>query len=641
MRAQAQPSSPDDVRRRLTDAAARDNAHYDYFETVLRNKRSGRRSLPGFARLVVQAVVTVWSAARIAFVTAITLTVLAAGLAVAQVLVGKAVLEAVLEQARIGRLLLDDLLPPVVALAGLTALAFAVTAATAQVQRLLAELVMRATQRRMLDVTTGVPLDAYETPWFFNYLIRVETNALTKPLDLVQALIAVASGSLAAAGLGVILLTIEPLLLPMLVVAAVPQALLNRIGSRHEFAFATTRSAALRERIYLAHVMKSRDTAKEVRAFDLADLLRSRWEDRYRDHVSALRRLVRLRTVLSVTGALVSGAVLVATMVFLLYRVQTGAVPLAAAGAALIAMRMLATRLQGVAGGSTKLFEARIFLDDLNGFLGLGDAFARAPRPVTAAPTADGFEILALDRVGYTYPGSEDEALSGVTLEIRRGEVVALVGENGSGKTTLAKLLAGLHEPTTGRLTWDSVSIGDLDPRAVRRNVAVIFQDFARYELSVAENIGVGRSGRFDAAEIKAAAAAAGAAEFVERLPRAYDTMLSKALPGGVDLSIGQWQRLALARAVYRDAPFVVLDEPTSALDPRAESELFTHIRELLAGRTVVLISHRFSSVRHADRILVLKSGRIIENGDHDELMAARGLYAELFALQAAAYLDE
>ncbi|HEX5671675.1 MAG TPA: ABC transporter ATP-binding protein, partial [Acidimicrobiia bacterium] len=230
-------------------------------------------------------------------------------------------------------------------------------------------------------------------------------------------------------------------------------------------------------------------------------------------------------------------------------------------------------------------------------------------------------------------------ALTNVSLHVEAGEVVALVGENGSGKSTLAKLLAGLYRPSHGRITWDGVDIGDVDQVEFSHQVAVIFQDFLRYHLSASDNIGLGR---FEAAgdrdQIVEAADQAGAHEMVNKLPAGYETLLGPEFLGGVDLSTGQWQRMALARAFFRNAPFVILDEPTSSLDAKAEHELFERIRSLLKGRTVLLISHRFSSVRTADRIYVLHEGEVVEDGTHHELMAAGGRYSEMFSLQAEAY---
>jgi ATP-binding cassette subfamily B protein len=227
-----------------------------------------------------------------------------------------------------------------------------------------------------------------------------------------------------------------------------------------------------------------------------------------------------------------------------------------------------------------------------------------------------------------------------VSLRIRAGEVVALVGENGSGKTTLAKLLACLYTPSQGHIRWDGTDAGEVDRDELRRAVAVIFQDFLHYHLPARDNIGLGRHEAVDDLDaIRRAAVQADADGFVEALPDGYGTMLGPEFLAGTDLSIGQWQRMALARAFFRDAPFVILDEPTAALDPRAEHELFKRIRVLLAERTVLLISHRFSSVRSADRIYVLDGGRIVESGTHEQLMDHQGPYAELFTLQASAYV--
>ena len=239
----------------------------------------------------------------------------------------------------------------------------------------------------------------------------------------------------------------------------------------------------------------------------------------------------------------------------------------------------------------------------------------------------------------FTYPSRATPSLVGINVDIRAGQVVALVGENGSGKTTLAKLLAGLYLPQDGRITWAGQDVATMEIAGVRSRVAVLFQDFVHYFLSARENIAMGRWERADdEAGIRRAAACSGAQALLEALPHGYDTYLGPQFFGGSDLSGGQWQRVALARAFFRDAELVILDEPTAALDPRAEAALFAAVRELFAGRSVVLISHRFATVRLADYIYVLDQGRMVEDGDHEQLMARNGLYAELFTLQASAF---
>jgi ATP-binding cassette subfamily B protein len=237
--------------------------------------------------------------------------------------------------------------------------------------------------------------------------------------------------------------------------------------------------------------------------------------------------------------------------------------------------------------------------------------------------------------VTFAYPRAARPAVADVSVEISTGEIVALVGENGSGKTTLAKLIAGLYPPDAGHIVWNGVDVSSFDADQLRDHVAVIFQDFERYLLTAGENVGIGRHERIDdAAALQEAAERAGAHSVLVRLPHGYDTQLGNQWFGGYDLSIGQWQRLALARAFFRDASLVILDEPTAALDARAESDLFARMRGLLEGRAAVLISHRFSSVRSADRIYVLRRGRVVEHGTHDELMARQGLYYYLCSQQ-------
>jgi ATP-binding cassette subfamily B protein len=404
-----------------------------------------------------------------------------------------------------------------------------------------------------------------------------------------------------------------------------------------------------RQRFYLGMVLRERNAAKEVRAFGLTGYLRGRYDALYEERITALRRIARRQIVLALTANLAIGAVLAATLLLMAWLTLSGSVSIASASIAVAGIALVATQLASAGWSVGALTESARYVEDYLTFLGLLPEVEGA-RPTGAAP--EGFSVLSVKDVTFTYPTGDEPALRGVTLEVTAGEVVALVGENGSGKTTLAKLLAGLYQPDAGVIRWDGVDVSTVDPDELRRRIAVIFQDFERFHLTVRENIGLGRVEAVnDLDQVRAAARHAGADQFASDLADGYETMLGPEFAGPIDpdeqgarratdLSVGQWQRVALARAFFRGAPFVILDEPTASLDPRAEQELFDTIRTLLVGRTVLFISHRFSSVRSADRIYVLDKGSVVESGDHAQLMAADGLYAELFALQAAAYLD-
>jgi ATP-binding cassette, subfamily B, bacterial len=591
------------------------------------------RDLP---RLVADSIKLVWVAGKREFLVMSALQLLEAAGVAAQLFISKAVLDAVLSAGAT-----DDfsaLLPELAALVAITvALDFARTIETEQ-SRVLGELVGRRALSRVLDVSTRIDLLAFESPDFYDRLQRARAQGMFRSLQTVNGLLGLVGAAVTATSIVIALAALQPLLLPLVLIGYIPLWFVSTLNSRDLYRFMHGMTPNERQRHYLERILMGRDPAKEVRSFRLAQFLRGRYDTLYDERIAELRSLARRRMGRSLLGSVGSAFVTAGTVAVLAWLFVTGRMSLAAAGAAVFGLYQLGGRLRGLYMSATSLYEATLFIKDYSSFLELEPERTEAEG---ARPAPPGFQRLVAEDVSFTYPESDQPAVDRVSVEIASGEVIALVGENGSGKTTLAKMLAGLYRPDSGRILWDDVDLADVDADELRDSIAVVFQDFERYLLPARENVGLGRNERIDDfAGIRAASTRADADAFLSDLPEGYETMLGREFAGGYDLSIGQWQRVALARAFFRNAPFVILDEPTAALDARAESQLFDRMRELLEGRSVVLISHRFSSVRSADRIYVMHDGRVVEEGTHDELMAADGLYAELFTLQARAYLD-
>ena len=440
-------------------------------------------------------------------------------------------------------------------------------------------------------------------------------------------------GLVTAAG---VLAVLHPVLLPLLVLTVLPVGWAAvrsaRLGHRRMLRLI----AVWRRQRMLAELLAAREPAPELRAFTLRSFLldevRRLLAISTNEEIRVSGRQVRATLVGTALSAVATGI----TYTVLLWLLWTGRMQLAAGGAAAYAINIGIGKLSELAFTANRLFEQGLYFADFQGFCELSRARAE-PAPGGEAPPA--FTEIRLERVTFGYPDAPRPAVRDVSMTLRRGEVIALVGENGSGKSTLAALLAGLYRPQHGTVTWDGVDARGLDPDTVRERVAVVMQEPTRWPLSARANITIGRHDRsVSPAEVHAAARAGDAHDFVMELTRQYETLLSRHFTDGADLSGGQWQRLAVSRAFYRDAPLLICDEPTANLDARAEHGVYQRLRELSAGRTVVLITHRMASVREADRIYVLDHGAIVEEGDHSSLMAVDGIYAQLFTLQASAY---
>ncbi|MFI6266974.1 ABC transporter ATP-binding protein [Micromonospora sp. NPDC051006] len=494
-----------------------------------------------------------------------------------------------------------------------------------------------AVELRLFETTTAVDLAAFDDAGFAEEMDRARERGMTEAAYIVDHTVNLVTGVVGLLATAAAVAVIQPVLLPCLLLAAVPQAVTAVRMARRQYLAMLARINRHRRMGMLAHLMANRHTAAEVRVYQMRDFLLSEYRAMMAVETRAHLRLVRSQTGTRVIGASIAGLATFGLYAVLGALLLGGLVALAAAATALLALQSARTSLGVAVLATNSLYEDALYYQDYRDFL------ERARGRVTAVGEGrvDGFDAITLDRVSLRYPDTDRPAVDEVSLTVRRGEVVALVGENGSGKTTLAKLIAGLYRPTAGAVRWDGVDAAELDPRLLGAHVAVMTQEWWKFPFTAGQNIRIGRHDREPGRPgptVQDAARSAAAHEMIAGLPYGYDTLLDREFKNGQDLSGGQWQRLVAARGLYRDAALLICDEPSAALDARAEHALFQHLRRR-PERAVVLITHRLANVRHADRIFVMDQGRLLQQGSHDELMAAGGLYRELFELQASGYL--
>ncbi|MBN1562998.1 MAG: ABC transporter ATP-binding protein [Anaerolineae bacterium] len=485
--------------------------------------------------------------------------------------------------------------------------------------------------------SVAVDLAYYEIPEYFDQLQRAQREAPFRPLSILQNLTQLGSNGISLVAIVGLLTTLHPLIGVVLLIAVLPGFVVRVKYSGKRYHWLRDRTATERLTYYYNWLLTGENSAKEVRLFNLGELFKQRY--------AALRiilrgeqlGLARWQAAVDLGASVFATVFIYGAYTFIAHQALEGVITLGSLVMYYQAFQRGQSSLRQMLSGVASLYENNLFLSNLYEFLELEPSIVSPPHPQPMPrPMQTGIEF---HHVRFQYPNTERQALKDINLTIRPGEKVALVGENGSGKTTLIKLLCRLYDPTEGRITIDGIDLRDLDIVALRDEIGVILQDYARYNLSAKENIWLGNvQDDPDMEQIKTVAQYSGAAEVIQKLPQDYDTILGKLFQHGEELSIGEWQKIALARAFLRDAQLIILDEPTSAMDAKAEYEIFLKLRDLTTDRATITISHRFSTVRMADRIYVIDDGRIIESGTHDELMALDGKYAFLFQTQAQHY---
>ena len=598
------------------------------------------RALPEVFQYTRHALELVWATSQPLTIALALLTlaagVLPAGIAWVGAQIVDAVVAAIAAERALGSTDLRAVLEFVVLEGLLVAVLAGVQRGLSTCQSLLRAQLGQRVNEMILEKALTLELRHFEDSEFYDKLTRARREASSRPLSLVMRSFGLVQNGIALVSFGTLLAQFSPWAVLVLLLAGLPSFVAEAKFSGDAFRLFRWRSPETRMQMYLETVLAREDHAKEVKLFELGPLLLDRYRAIFRKVFKEDRELTIRRDTWGFFLGLVSTAAFYAAYAWIAVSAVRGAITLGEMTMYVLLFRQGQAAVSASLAAIGGMYEDNLYLSTLYDYL--DTPVDRAPGTATSGP--DPAAGVTFENVTFAYPGASEPAVRNVSFQLKPGQSLALVGENGSGKTTLIKLLTRLYVPSSGTITLDGRDLGEWNPSTLRRRVGVIFQDFARYQLKVGENIGVGDVGHFeDQARWREAAALSMAAPFVEDLPEGYQTQLGKWFKDGRELSGGQWQKIALARAFMREgADILVLDEPTAAMDARAEAQVFEQFRELAQDRMVILISHRFSTVRMADQILVIQGGEVLERGNHEQLMALAGHYAHLFSLQARGY---
>ncbi len=598
------------------------------------------RSFLGVFRYSGRALQLVWSTSRSLTIALALLTLIAGLLPAGVAYVGAHIVDAVVHASRQWAASGSAPWRPVIQWVLLEGLLVALLAGAQRglsvCQSLLRALLGQRVNVMILEKALTLELAHFEDSEFYDKLTRARREASTRPLSLVTRTFGLGQNAISLISYGTLLFHFSPWAVLVLLLAGLPSFISETKFSGDAFRLFRWRSPETRMQLYLETVLAREDHAKEVKLYGLGPLLLERYRNIFNTLYRDDRDLTIRRDSWGFGLGLLGTLTLYAAYVWIAMSTVVGRITLGQMTMYLMLFRQGQSAVSAMLSAIGGMYEDNLYLSTLYEYLETPVPPSTGTVQVGAQPS-DG---IRFERVSFTYPGASEPALHDIDLHIKPGESLALVGQNGSGKTTLIKLLTRLYSPDSGRVLLDGTDLRDWDEGVLLQRVGVIFQDFARYQMRVGENVGVGDVTAFENAERWREASDKGmASEFIDTLPAGFDTQLGKWFRDGRELSGGQWQKIALARAFMRlRADILVLDEPTAAMDAEAEATIFEHFRELSGGRIAILISHRFSTVRMADQIIVIQDGRIKERGSHEQLMAQAGHYAHLFSLQAQGY---
>ena len=584
-----------------------------------------------------RAIELVWTTSRALTLVLAVLTIVAGVLPAAVAYIGQLIVDGVVAAIEAEN-------PDTVGVLRLVVLEAFVVAAVAFCQRgisasqsLLRALLGQRVNVMILEKALTLQLSHFEDSEFYDKLTQARREASSRPLSLVTKTFGLVQNLISLTSYAVLLFAFSPWAVLILIGAGLPSFIAEAKFSGDAFRLFRWRSPDTRMQMYLETVIAREDGVKEVKLFQLGPKLLQRYRDIFTKLFAEDRKLTLRRDGWGFVLGLVSTAAFYGAYAWIVISTINGEITLGAMTMYLLLFRQGQSAVAAILTSISGMYEDNLYLSNLYDYLGQ-EVTMRSGAEAAGPSPAEG---LQLENVSFTYPGSTEPALSNVSFQLKPGTSLALVGENGSGKTTLIKLLTRLYEPTEGRILLDGLDLKQWDIEALRQRVGVIFQDFGRYQFSVGENIGAGDVQHFeDTGRWEDAAETGMAAPFIKDMPEGYDTQLGRWFKGGRELSGGQWQKIALSRAFMRsDADILVLDEPTAAMDAASEAAIFEHFQSMSEDKMTILISHRFSTVRAADQIILINHGRVIEQGNHDSLMAEDGQYAQLFNLQRKGYL--
>jgi ATP-binding cassette subfamily B protein len=548
-------------------------------------------------------------------------------------------------EARLHSLQFSDLIPILLGLWLATAVQRAIGAYMGYGRNLFVRRVQLEAERRLLAQASKVDIGHFDNSDWHDRLARAKRDVSWRPGDLTWSVLGLSGNIVTVILMAGLLASLHWVLVVLALAAAgLSLALERRVTSRlYEYFYKETPEE--REREYLGDLLVQPRSTKEIRAYVLADYLLGRHATLSENLFKQRELMYRSATRISMLTGLVGGTTLALAYVFLAVRGVAGTIDPGGVVLVIGAFNAVSATLGQISSTFVAVDQHTTFLDDYFSFLSIGPLLPVPAHPHSEAALHAGIGNSAnnpgieFENVSFSYPGGTGPAVEGLNLHIRSGELIALVGENGAGKSTLVKLLLRFYDPDQGSVRVGGVDLKNLEPAVLRSRIGVLFQDYASYELSVRENVVMGRpDGQINDQRVMEALRDARSDWLLKKMPRGLDAKVGRLFEGGHDLSGGEWQRLALARIMYRDADIWILDEPTSSLDPEAEAAIFAELKENLKGRIGIVISHRFSTVRIADRIAVIADGHVTELGTHEELLRAEGRYAQLFELQAAGY---